>query len=487
MFYGRQAELDKLNDMWASERFEFAVIYGRRRVGKTALIREFVKGIQEPERSAGSNVGKTALIREFVKGKKAFFFTGTESTANDNLVSLSRVIGGDQNAPLYRDFNSALTELFNLAEHERLVFIIDEFPYLANAHRGISSELQILIDHRRESSKLMLILCGSSMSFMEQQVLGHQSPLYGRRSAQLKILPFTFFGAQAFLKGFSSYEQVELYGMTGGIPEYLNRINNNKSVAENISALFLDTSGVLFEEPANLLKQELREPSTYNAIIEAIAHGASKLNEISTKTGLESNKCAKYLTQLITLGLIRKEYPHGNNVRKRSIYRLEDQMFRFWYRFVFPNISALAAGLGSVVYKSEVEPNLNAYLGLVFEDICKQWIYEYAKKGKLPFFAKELGRWWGTNTKTHAQEEIDIMATHGSSALFAECKWSNLKVGEDIYSNLVNRSLLLNYSDVHLYIFAKRGFTNNLLKLESKNSYLRLFSLQKMLAELNND
>jgi AAA+ ATPase superfamily predicted ATPase len=322
----------------------------------------------------------------------------------------------------------------------------------------------------------MLILCGSSMSFMEQQVLGHQSPLYGRRSAQLKILPFTFFGAQPFLKGFSPHEQVELYGITGGIPEYLNRINNSKSVAENTKDLFLNTSGVLFEEPANLLKQELREPSTYNAIIEAIAHGASKLNEISTKTGLESNKCAKYLTQLITLGLIRKEYPHGNTVNKRSIYRLEDQMFRFWYRFVFPNISALAAGLDSAVYKSEVEPNLNAYLGLVFEDICKQWLFEYAKKSKLPFFVSDLGRWWGTNAKTHQQEEIDIMATHGSSALFAECKWSNSKVGEDVYNNLVNRSTLFRYNDVYLYIFKNHGFTNKLLQQESENKSQKLFT-----------
>jgi AAA+ ATPase superfamily predicted ATPase len=456
MFYGRQAELEKLNEMYCTEKFQFAVIYGRRRVGKTTL------------------------IREFIKGKKALFYAASESTASDNLLSLSRCIGGKNSAPVYSDFDSALAAVFDAADSERLIFVIDEFPYLAESYRGISSLLQILIDHRKDNSKLMLILCGSSMSFMENQVLGYQSPLYGRRTAQFKILPFSFFDSLPFLADFEPIDKAVLYGITGGIPEYLNKINPKKDVRVNIIELFLSTSGHFFEEPSNLIKQELREPSTYNVIIEAIANGASRLNEISTKAKLESNKCAKYLSSLIALGLVSKEYPFGETTSKRSIYRLDDQMFRFWYRFVFPNLSAVTAGLGEAVHDNEVEPYINAYMGLIFENICKQWLFEQVKRSKLPLYFGNFGRWWGTNPKTHTQEEIDIMATNKDNALFAECKWKNADVDIDVLNELKRRSEMFNFKNNCYFIFSKYGFSAKLHRAKDEANNIMLVSFQDM-------
>jgi AAA+ ATPase superfamily predicted ATPase len=464
MFYGRNAELEKLNKMYSSGSFEFAVIYGRRRVGKTML------------------------IREFIKDKNAMFFAASESTAPDNLMSLSRCIGGRSDAPVFIDYESALSKIFELAEDERFVFVIDEFPYLAEAYRGISSLLQILIDHRKDNSKLMLILCGSSMSFMENQVLGYQSPLYGRRTAQFKILPFTFFESLPFFTNFEPIDKAMLYGVTGGIPEYLSKINSKISVRDNIVDLFLTPSGHFFEEPSNLIKQELREPSTYNVIIEAIASGATRLNEIATKSKLEGNKCAKYLASLIALGLVKREYPFGETVSKRSIYKLEDLMFRFWYRFVFPNMSAVVAGLGSLVFDNEVEGQLNTYMGLVFEDICVQWLFEMAKKNELPFFIGNAGRWWGTNAKTRVQEEIDIMAARNEEALFAECKWRNADVDTDVLFELKRKSEMFGYQNVHLFVFAKKDFTAKLRAADyeflksgdTENLSIKLFTLSDM-------
>jgi len=246
-FFGRNIELAKLEKMYKNANFEFAVIYGRRRVGKTTL------------------------IREFIQKKKAIFFAANESSAEDNLRHLSKCIGGKTTSPVFNNFDSALSAVFELAQNERIIFVIDEFPYLAESFRGVSSLLQILIDHNKDKTKLMLILCGSSMSFMENQVLGHKSPLYGRRTAQFKILPFTFFEALPFLTKYKPTEKALLYGITGGVPEYINKINPKKDVRENIIDLFLTSSGYFFEEPSNLIKQELREPSTYNVIIEAIA------------------------------------------------------------------------------------------------------------------------------------------------------------------------------------------------------------------------
>lgn len=460
MFYGRKTELDKLEEMYKSGRFEFAVIYGRRRVGKTTL------------------------IREFVKGKKTIFFAASESTASDNLLSLSRCIGGKNTAPIYRDFESALSAVFERASDGRLIFVIDEFPYLAESYRGISSLLQILIDHNRENLALFLILCGSSMSFMENQVLGYQSPLYGRRTAQFKVLPFTFFESLPFFQDFEAVDKAVLYGVTGGIPEYLSKINLQKNVRENIIGLFLSPSGHFFEEPSNLIKQELREPSTYNVIIESIACGATRLNEIATNSGLEGNKCAKYLTSLMSLGLVSKEYPFGETISKRSIYKLEDHMFRFWYRFVFTNMSAITAGLASAVFENEVAPNLNTYMGLIFENICKQWIFEQAKRNALPFFVGNAGRWWGTNSATHSQEEIDIMAARKDEALFAECKWKNAMIGMDVFRELKRKSQMFSYKDFHLYIFAKTGYTDELRREENQQN-CKLFTLPEMIDSVN--
>ena len=457
MFYGRSEELLKLEEMYKSGRFEFAVLYGRRRVGKTTL------------------------IREFTKDKETYFFAASESTAYVNLTQLSVCIGRTSTAPIYRDFGSAFAAIFDrAATSERIIFVIDEYPYLADAERGVSSLLQILIDHNRDTSKLFLILCGSSMSFMENQVLGSKSPLYGRRTAQFKILPFNFFDAEPFYESFNPIDRALLYGIAGGVPEYLAKIKQNLSVHENITSLFLQTSGYFFEEPSNLLKQELREPSVYNSLIQAIAHGASKLNELATKTGMESNKCAKYLGSMISLGLVKKETPYGEAKSRKSIYRLQDQMFRFWYRFVFPNLSAISTGLGAQVFEHEILPELNAYMGLVFEDICVQWFFRQAKENGLPFYAGDFGRYWGTDPKTKTQVEIDIMAARKENALFAECKWQNAPVGLDVYLELRRKSEMFGYKSPHYFIFAKNGFSGKLERAGRENGHLRLVQLEDM-------
>jgi len=461
-FYGRTTEQKKLGEMYQSGHFELAVIYGRRRIGKTTL------------------------IREFISDKKAIFFTANESTAQANLLSLSRCIGGTNRSPVFTDYESAFSSVFELAVKERLIFVIDEFPYLEESYRGISSLLQIQIDHKKDKSKLMIILCGSSMSFMENQVLGHKSPLFGRRTAQFKLLPFTFFESLPFFSNYNPIDKAILYGITGGVPEYLSKINTRKNVRENIIDLFLSPSGHFFEEPQNLIKQELREPSIYNVIIESIAFGATRLNEIASRAGLESNKCAKYLNSLITLALVKKEYPYGEKISKRSIYRLEDFMFRFWYRFVFPNTSSIAAGLGEKVFDNDVENHINDYMGFIFEDICKQWFFEQAKKTAqeefaLPFFIGDIGRWWGANSRTHSQEEIDLMTVRGNEAIFAECKWRNTDTDISVFNELKRKSAMFPYQKNYFYIFTKKKFSKELIKLSKEDNNIKILALTEMI------
>lgn len=439
MFIGRERELSKLNKLYDTSGFQFPVIYGRRRVGKTAL------------------------INEFIKDKEAIFFTGIESNAQQNLENFSRSILSYADEALgntiFPSFQAALEYVFKLAEKKRIILVIDEYPYIAKASKSLASTLQSLIDKNKDTSKLFLILCGSSMSFMENHVLAYKAPLYGRRTAQFKILPFDFFESRSYFKKFSDMDMAAVYGIVGGTPQYLLQMNDDLSLEENIKRCFLDPSSPLFEEPNNLLKQEVREPAIYNAIITAVATGSTKLSEISSKVGEETSACTAYIKNLISLGIIKKETPFAVNTTRKTIYKIDDNLFRFWYRFVPDNIAAINRGLIDAVYK-KISPMISDYMGAVFEDICIQYLWKLREQGKAGIEFTDLGRWWGNDPKNKCEAEIDIMGTNGNdSALFGECKWTNEKVDVGVLDTLAEHSQLFYYKNVQLYLFAKNGFT----------------------------
>jgi AAA+ ATPase superfamily predicted ATPase len=347
----------------------------------------------------------------------------------------------------------------------------------------VSSVLQAAIDKYQSDSKLFLILCGSSMSFMEKQVLGYKSPLYGRRTAQYKLMPFDYVESAEMLPSFSKEEKIILYSITGGIPEYLSIIDNGLSVRENVRDLFFSTSGRLFEEPTNLLKQELKIPETYNAIITAIAAGSTKLNEIATKAGIETSQCSKMLSTLIGLGLVRKEYPVTETKSKKSIYLLDDWMFIFWYRFVLPELSRITAGLGEIVCDEVFEEQLSSHTGRAFEECAKQYMWRLQKEKKEPVSFRKIGRWWGNNPKEHREEEIDFIAFSGEKAVFGECKWRNTHIGEDALEDLARKSRLFpSFTNTQYMLFSKTGFTDA-LKEKSKQGHVILIGVKDMFFE----
>lgn len=458
MFAGRQKELKKLERMYQEDCFQFAVIYGRRRVGKTTL------------------------IAEFAKGKAAISYIAIEGTMKENLDGLSHAAmkWRGSNA-VYNDFETLFTDIDRICKKERIILSIDEYPYLAASYPAISSILQRHIDTCWKDSHLFLILCGSSMSFMENQVLGYKSPLYGRRTAQFRIRPFTFFESREMLDGFTPEEQAVLYGVTGGVPEYLTRIKKSLSVDENITSLFFDDNGTLFEEPVNLIKQEMREPASYHSIISAIAGGASKLNEIAVKTGLESSACSNFMTSLIQIGIVEKERPITEKESSRkTIYHLQDSMFLFWYRFVRPNTTAIAMGTGDFVYSDFVKPQLNAFMGSIFEEICRQYLYRSDVYRTLPFFFGKLGRWWGTNPAKKQEEEIDIVALGENQMLLGECKWRNAKVDISVLQTLLERGGLFTCPEKYYYVFSKSGFDKSTEGL-AKQAGIRQITFREML------
>ena len=463
MFIGREKELATLNRLYASEKFEFAVIYGRRRVGKTAI------------------------INEFVENKPAICFTGVETNEKQNLENFSKCIWEFvADKPIdssFASFQAALEYVFKLAEEQRIVLVIDEYPYVARASKSLASTLQLLVDRYKDNSKLFLILCGSSMSYMEDQVLAYKAPLYGRRTAQFKVQPFEFEDVCKYFSKLSREDKAYAYGIVGGTPQYLLQINENLSIEDNIKNIFLNPSSAIYEEPQNLLKQEVREPAIYNAIITAIATGYSKMSEIATKMGEDTSVCATYMKNLISLGIVKKEMPCGEDSPRKTIYSLEDNMFRFWYRFVPENASAISRGAVDLAY-SRIEPHLSDYMGKVFEDICKQYLWSLLLKGKCAVDFTDIGRWWGTNPKTKQQVEIDIYGiADKKTALFGECKWTNEKVDLGVLEGVIEKSEIFHYPNKYYYLFAKNGFTKGCMDKAAEMGNVVLVRYDEMTAE----
>ena len=457
-FIGRKYELKELNLEYENGKFALSVIYGRRRVGKTYL------------------------IQEFIKEKEGYYFVATESSELINLSLISKAIykacGNLEGLPDFSNFESALRYLFQYSIDKRIIFVIDEFPYLAESAPYISSLIQNLIDEYREKSKLFLILCGSSMSFMEEQVLGYKSPLYGRRTSQFKINAFNYLESGEFVNSYSDKEKSIVFGLTNGVAEYLTFFDENLSLKENIINIFLKPNGRLYEEPLNLLKQELRQPKFYNDILFSISAGASKLNEISTKLNVVSGGLAHYLNSLIELGIIEKKTPVLNRKTKRPIYVIKDTMFLFWYKFVQINLNMINIGLGEVLYES-IEKNFNDYMGDVFEKISIEYFEERLKKSKFSFIPTDYGNWWGTDKELKKESEIDMLAYNNENEfLFVEAKWNNSKVKQDILDNLISKSYNFRYKKAYYWITSLSGFEK--FKIEDNVELIDIGSMYKI-------
>lgn len=445
MFIGREFELAELNRLYNTDTFQFAVMYGRRRVGKTTI------------------------INEFIKNKEVIYFTGVESNEKQNLVNFSKSIityeTGQESDLVYPSFQSAFEQVFRLSGDRRIVLVIDEYPYVARSAGSLASTLQMLIDKNKEQSKLFIILCGSSMSYMEDEVLSYKAPLYGRKTAQFKIQPFNFEETCEYLKDFNDHDKAFIYGVVGGTPQYLSYADPKSDIADNIKAMYLKSTSPLFDEPNSLIKLEMKDPAAYTAIISAVADGYTKLGDIASKAGISTALCANNIKQLISLGIVRKEMPAGEHKTKKTLYSLEDNMFKFWYRFIPENISAINLRATNMVYSNRVAPFLSEYMGYIFEDISKQYLWSLLIRDKCPVRFSVLGRWWGADEKRKQETEIDIMGIESKErALFGECKWTNSPADKAVLDALIEKGEMFSYPYKCYYLFSKSGFTQGCIE-----------------------
>lgn len=450
-FINRDLELKSLNDKWAKDEPQLIIIYGKRRVGKTEL------------------------IKQFIKDKPAIYFLADKRTALEQLREVGRIAGDIFNDAILKDrgFNDWLEVFKYIKSHKKGKFVIavDEYPYLVEVDKAISSVFQKGWDEILKDSNIFLILSGSSIGMMESEALIYRAPLYGRRTGQILIKPLLFKESRLFFPNKDFDECLSIYAITGGMPAYLLQWDPALSINENIKQkVFLNTE-YLHNEVEFILKEEFREPKNYLSILRAISWGRRKFSEIVNETGLEKNILTKYLMTLERLQIIEKEVPvtEGKPAKSRKgLYAISDNFFRFWFQYVFPYKSDLEIERFDEVLKKTKE-SFKILESASYEKISKEMLWDFRDK---IFVFERVGKWWDR------EKEIDIVALNSDTKeiLFGEVKWSEKQVGTNIYEELKGKSKYVDWENnsrkVYYLLCSKSGFTKDMLELTKKEKIL---------------
>ncbi len=357
--------------------------------------------------------------------------------------------------PEPRDLEELFESILEKSNRQnKFVFIIDEFPYWIEENRDILSEMQHIWDEKLMDQDIFLILIGSSIGMMESEVLGYRSPLYGRRTGQLKLTEIPLENISDFLPDYSRTDLMRTYGAVGGVPFYLKEFDGEKGFYQNIKSTFLNKLNILHEEAEILLREELRKPNVYFNIIKAIIDGATKLNEISDQSKVSITNVNKYLNVLERLQIIKREYPVTKPAKKKNFhYRVIDSYFRFWLSYVYPYLGRIEDDPDKILEK--VRSEYGGYMGPVFEEICERYV-----RKNLDY--EEVGRWW------YKEDEIDVVGLDekGNRILFGECKWTNKKVTNRELEVLKEKAKKVRWGDEGrdemFILFSRSGFSEGL-------------------------
>jgi len=465
-FVGREAELQALEEAYQKNDFQMAVIYGRRRIGKTTL------------------------LRQFCQGKKSVFFTAIKSTSQRNIDLFGKcalnALAPEMRSSSFQSFDALCSFLGEKSDHERVIVVIDELPYMAKKDDSITSTLQKYIDEEWQFGKMFFIVCGSSVSFMEDEVLSEKSPLFGRRTMQIRLSAFHYDQTALFLPSWSVMDQAFAYGVTGGIAKYLSLFDEHKTLDENIISLFFSRAGYLYEEADNLLTQEFRDVDGYSRVIETIAGGSNQVQEIADKSGISAQNVLHLLKNLAETGIVERQKAITEEHNKKKIqYILSDEMLRFWYRFIPDAVDAIEIGKGDLYYYQNVKPNLYSFMGSVFEKMCRQYTLKAGIMGRFQCTVTRVGTWWGTNPEKKAETDIDVVGLDSvkKEAVIGECKFRHEMTDKKVYDALTERHSLLhqNYRVVQFLLFSVSGFSDWLIS-ESKKGTVQCISLEQLYA-----
>ena len=436
-FVDRKEEFAFLEEAYRKDKSQMIVMYGRRRVGKTCL------------------------LQKFIKGKKHTYFLCTKGNEIEQIRLLSSFIAESMDdvalsqSP-FSDWRTLFMYLHSKVADERFVLVIDEFPYLINANSAVTSIFQKYWDEFLSKTNIMFVLCGSSISMMEREVLAYKSPLYGRRTGQWKVEPMKFEDCLEFFPEKTDMEEaIRIYSITGGIPFYLTELDLGKTAVDNILENVARKGRMLYEEGEFLIREELREPLTYFSILRSLSAGNTRQTQIADNIGMAPTALPRYLSTLERLDFIEKNAPVTDYSRsKKTVYKIKDHFVNFWFSFVYPYKSYIEEG-NYARFGKVLDRNLNKHISFVFEDICRDFFRKEGAMNRLPFGFTKIGMWYGHYrdqlTGKRKEIEIDIVAIEDDTKqiAFIECKWKSLseKAALDILETLMDKSTSVQWNN----------------------------------------
>lgn len=457
-FIDRINEMETLESEYEREGSSLVIMYGRRRVGKTTLISEFIK-----EKNAMfflASEESEIQNRNIFKDKVAEF-------TNNELLKTSQVPNWDMIFKVLAD-----TE-FDV----KPIIVIDEFQYIGKSNPAFPSIFQRIWEELLKNKSIMVILCGSLISMMVSQTLAYNSPLYGRRTAQicLKQIPFLYY--KEFFPDKSENECIEMYSVTGGVPKYIELFSADKDIYTAIEKQILNKSSYLYDEPNFLLQQEVSEVGSYFSIIKTIAAGNSKLSAIASVLEAKATSVSKYLNTLMDLDIIEREVPiteENPEKSKKGLYKIKDNYLRFWFSFIYPNKSFLESGNSAIVLNKIKKGLISHQTAFVYEDVCKEKMWQLNNNNAWNFNFSKLGRYWDSNT------EIDIAALDpdGKNIILGECKYWKEPVDVGVLYSLEKKAEKVSWNKecrkVWYVLFSANGFTEELEELAATRKDIML-------------
>lgn len=439
-------------------------------------------------------IGKTRLLKEFCRGRASLYFQAVQTADGLQLASFAKAVAqfsGERNL-YFTDWESALEHFAhcpapNSTGHDssKRILVLDEFPYMVQSQPALPSILQKIWDHVLSQERIVIILCGSAMSFMENEVLGEKNPLFGRASLILKVAPLSYLTAAQFFPNYQPDNQFIAYSILGGSPFNLLEFSDQISIKQNVVQRILCMGSALHEEPMNLISQEFREPMRYNDILRAIALGASNFTEISQKSLISPASLPRYLNFLISMGFVEKEFPVLHSVKeqanvRRGLYKICDNYLKFWFRFVRTDSALNGLNDEEDEWDEVIAPQLSEFSSSAFEDACRQYLILLNRRKALPFRLNEIGRWWNGAT------EIDILGADRLRRQFilGECKFkSSAMTPADLRKLELKRAAITAISpdaEVHRWLFSRSGFSDDLLRMATTDPTLHLTTLDEL-------
>jgi AAA+ ATPase superfamily predicted ATPase len=442
-FVNRDEELRGLHREYEKFDSSLFIIYGRRRVGKTALIRKFIE--DKP---------------------LSLYFLATEEVENENIRSIQQLVANFTKNSLLSNANGiGWIDIFKIFSeyktNQKKILIIDEFQYLGKSNPAFPSIFQKVWDEIFKDSNIMVILCGSHIHMMEAQTLNYSSPLYGRRTGQIKLKPIKFKHYCEFFNKKTQSQLIELYAVTGGIPRYAEVFKDTVDIFEGIEKNIILNDSFLYEEPIFLLEKEISEVGSYFSIIKTIAQGNHKIGQMASILNVPQSKLTYYLNTLINLELIERSVPITEKFpekSKKGLYYIKDNFINFWFKFIYPYKNYTEINNISYVINKIKTNFIDNHVSFIYEKICEEELLFLSIDNKLPFYPLKVGNWW------NGQEEIDIIGFNDETneIIFCECKYLNRPVGSDVFFKLMEKSKKVDWNKdnrkEYFAIFSKSGF-----------------------------